>query len=198
MFASYISMTEDSLKCKRFFIFLIPLQWRQPWYSYPLHNPEIEMSMLNCHKKCSESSTSAVIQPFPGITVPHVSHSALSYVIDIPGNDLPVLNVFLGCWCCRHVEKRNTDPWRVSDGHLPAKAQYGGYCQASWVLALPAGTKVARQSPIQESSSIWGYNLCHVFLCFYYIVENNLFRYAKLNFLLSTNSSLWNYVFGIS
>lgn len=93
-----------------------------------------------------------------------------------------LLNAVLGCRCCRHADRRNTDPWRVSDGHLPVKAQYGGYCQASWVLALPAGTKVARQPPLQEYSSIWGYSLCHVFLCFYYIVENNLFRYAKLYF----------------
>ena len=103
-----------------------------------------------------------------------------------------LLNVVLSCWCCRQADRRNTDPWRVSDGHLPAEAQYGGYCQASWVLALPAGTKVARQPPLQEYSSIWGYNLCHVFLCFYYILANNLFRYVKLYFKSSTNSSLWN------
>lgn len=172
--------------CMKFCIFPFPHSSTSPWIPITLSQSRDP----NLSAEVPQKSALGTV-PAPSFSLFQECQSLTSFApcchvptwLTLLGMICPLLqNAVLGCRCCRHADRRNTDPRRVSDGHLPAKAQYGGYCQASWVLALPAGTKVARQPPLQEYSSIWGYNLCHVFLCFYCIVENNLFRYAKLYF----------------
>lgn len=96
-------------------------------------------------KTCSQSSTGAVIQPFPGITVPHISHTALSYVIDVPGNDLPILSAFLSCSMLQTRRKEEHRPLKsvrwpsASQGTiwwlLPSQL---GPCSSSWYKSCQA------------------------------------------------------------
>lgn len=72
--------------------FLLPSQWCQTLNSH--HHFTIQRSKfqcLNAHKTCSQASTSAIIHPFPGTAVLHISQTPLpcADVIDTPGNYLP-------------------------------------------------------------------------------------------------------------
>lgn len=166
--------------------FPFPSQWHQPLNSqHSFIIPRWKCHCWSTPKTCSQASTSTIIHPISGTSVPHVFRTPLSCanLIDTAGNDLPSppkcspgLSVLQ---TCRQEER---EPLKSVRWPSASQGTIWWLLPSQLGLTPPAGTKVARQPPLQEYSSIRIYNLCHVFLCFYYIVENNLFRYTKLYF----------------